>query len=174
MTRVLLFGFGPLPGENLRLSGPCLRTWHFLSALREAGHQVTVLANRTHEVYPTDLPPLVTTKHEGWTYHSIAHGHWFNPAVLRPLVTESRADCAISATTPASAVAGTLVGDVPLWADLYGSIMAEAQLKALVYGDDGYLAHFWAQERKALARADVISAVSERQQWSVIGELGLV
>src|SRR5436190_10643998 len=109
MTRVLLFGFGPLPGENLRLSGPCLRAWHFLSVLRDAGHEVTVLANRTHEVYPDDLPPLVTTKHDHWTYHSIAHGYWFNHSVLRPLVTESSAVCAVSATTPASAVAASLV-----------------------------------------------------------------
>ena len=103
MTRVLLFGFGPLPGENLRLSGPCLRTWHFLNVLLAAGHEVAVLANRTHEVYPDDLPPIVTTKHDGWTYHSIAHGQWFNSTVLRPLVAESRANCAVSATTPALA-----------------------------------------------------------------------
>src|SRR5207247_3638588 len=55
----------------------------------------------------------------------------------------------------------------------YGSIMAEAQLKALVYGDDAYLSHFWTMERKAIERGDIFSTVSDRQRWSLIGELGM-
>ncbi len=168
-----MFGFGPLPIEGLRVSGPGLRTWHLLRALRSAGHEVCLIADRVYGSYPADIPELVTRQEDGWTYHSISDARWHNPAALRPLVEKSGAACAIGVTTPATAVASELVGDLPLWGDLYGSIMAEAQLKALVYGDDSFLAHFWAQERKSIERADIFSAVSERQQWSIIGELGI-
>lgn len=168
-----MFGFGPLPIEGLRVSGPGLRTWHLLSALRSAGHEICLIADRVYGTYPENMPEIVTRQEDGWTYHSISDPRWHNPAALRPLVEAFGADCAIGVTTPATAVASELVGDLPLWGDLYGSIMAEAQLKALVYGDDSFLGHFWAQERKSIERADIFSAVSERQQWSIIGELGM-
>lgn len=173
MTRVLMFGFGPLPYEGLRMSGPGLRTWHLLSVLRAAGHEVCLIADRVYGSYPEGLPNVVTHSESGWTYHSVSDVRWHNPTSLRPLVKAANAECVIGVTTTATAVACELAGDLPLWGDLYGSIMAEAQLKALVYGDDSHLSHFWAFERKAIERVDIFSAVSERQQWSVVGELGI-
>ncbi len=173
MTRVLMFGFGPLPHEGLRMSGPGLRTWHLLSVLRSAGHDVVLIADRIYGSYPDGLPDVVTHQEDGWTYHSISDVRWHNPSSLRPLVKAAKANCIVGVTTTATAIACELAGDLPLWGDLYGSIMAEAQLKALVYGDDSHLSHFWAFERKAIERADIFSAVSERQQWTIIGELGI-
>jgi glycosyltransferase involved in cell wall biosynthesis len=108
-----------------------------------------------------------------WTYHHVADTLWHNPAGLRPLVESFKADCVVGVTTTACAVAAEVIGDLPFWCDLYGSIMAEAQLKALVYGDDSHLNHFFAFERKAIDRGDIFSSVSERQGWALIGELGL-
>jgi glycosyltransferase involved in cell wall biosynthesis len=173
MTRVLMFGFGPLPIENLRTMAPGLRTWHFLRVLLDAGHDVWLVANRVYGTYPDDLPGIVSQRKDRWTYYSIADVHWHNPSVMRPLLADARAECVVAVTTPASAVATDTVGGLPMWADLYGSIMAEAQLKALVYGDDTYLSHFWTMERKAIERGDIFSTVSERQKWSLIGELGM-
>ena len=168
-----MFGYGPLPVEGLRLSGPTVRTWHFLQALRAAGHEVCLIADRIHGAYPDDLPDLLTRDYDGWRYHSLSEARWHHPETLRPLVKAAQADCAIAVNTPACMIAAEAVGDLPLWGDLNGSIMAEAQMKALVYGDDGYLGHFWQQERRALDRVDKFSTVSERQQWALIGELGL-
>ncbi len=173
LTRVLMFGFAPLPFEGLRMSGPGLRTWHLLQVLLNAGHEVCLIADRIYGSYPDDLPDVITHTEERWTYHSVADVRWHNPSSLRPLAQAADAECVLGVTTTASAVAAELAGDLPLWVDLYGSIMAEAQLKALVYGDDVHLAHFWAFERKALERGDIFSSVSERQQWSVVGELGM-
>jgi glycosyltransferase involved in cell wall biosynthesis len=155
------------------MSGPGLRSWHFVRVLLDAGHDVCLIAGRIYGSYPDDVPPLVTHRDGRWIYHSVADTLWHNPAGLKPLVQHFNADCAIGITTTASAVAADLVGDLPFWCDLYGSIMAEAQLKALVYGDDSHLSHFFAFERKAIERGDIFSSVSDRQGWALVGELGL-
>jgi len=173
VTRVLMFGYCPLPHEGLRVSAPGLRTWHFLQVLLAAGHEVCLIGDRTYGAYPDTLPDLVTHKTGKWTYHSVTDARWHNPSAMQALIKPFAADCAISVTTTASSVASELIGDLPLWADLYGSIMAEAQMKALVYSDDSYLAYFWNQERRAIERADIFSTVSERQKWSLVGELGM-
>ncbi|MFQ3535713.1 MAG: glycosyltransferase [Aggregatilineales bacterium] len=173
MTRILLFGFAPLPFEPYRAAGPSLRTWHFVSVLRQAGHRVCLIGDRMAGIYPEDLPPIITTETADFIYHNVHDIVWHDPRALRPLIKAFAPECAIAVTTPAASVAASNIGALPLWCDLYGSVMAEAQLKALLYADDQYLAHFWNFERHALERADKFSAVSERQQWSVVGELGM-
>lgn len=172
--RVLMFGFSPLPVENLRMTGPSLRTWHFLNVVLASGHEVCLVGYRPHSgVYPSDLPDIVSQRKGDLLYHNLANRAWFSPKAVRPLVDQWRGDCVVGVTTAGAAAAADYADSLPLWADLYGSIMAEAQVKALVYGDDSYLAHFWEMERKVLERADLISAVSERQKWAVVGELGM-
>jgi glycosyltransferase involved in cell wall biosynthesis len=174
MSRVLVVGFAPLPIEMLRMSGPSLRTWHFVSVMLDAGHEVCLIANRGLDVYPADLPDIVSQRKDRLQYHNVSNSQWHSPASLLPLVQEFAPECAVGVTTSGTAAAVPLVGSLPLWGDLYGSIMAEAQMKAQVYGDDSYLAHFWALEQAAIERADRFSTVSERQQWSLIGELGMI
>ncbi|PJF34885.1 MAG: hypothetical protein CUN49_13385 [Candidatus Thermofonsia Clade 1 bacterium] len=124
-------------------------------------------------VCPESLPTIITTEEENFIYHSVHDVVWHDPGALRPLISAFKPECAIGVTTPTATVAAANIGDLPLWCDLYGSIMAEAQLKALLYADDRYLGYFWNFERQAIERADKFSAVSERQQWSVVGELGI-
>ena len=61
MSRLLLLGCSPLPGEpGLVAAGPGLRAWQFLRPLREAGHDVTFLALRPTEdasARPTEAAP---------------------------------------------------------------------------------------------------------------------
>jgi glycosyltransferase involved in cell wall biosynthesis len=173
MTRILVFGFAPLPFEPYRTAGPSLRTWHFVSVLRAAGHDICLIANRIAGIYPEDLPNIVTAESEHLLYHNVHDVVWHDPRALRPLIHPFAPECALAITTPAAGIAAANIGSLPLWCDLYGSVMAEAQLKALLYADDRYLAHFWSFERHALERADKFSAVSERQAWSVVGELGM-
>ncbi|MBX3082722.1 MAG: glycosyltransferase [Anaerolineae bacterium] len=174
MTRIVVLGFAPLPIENLRMSGPSLRTWHFVSMMLNAGHEVCLIANRGLDIYPADLPDIVSQQKDRLLYHNVSNSQWHSPAGLVPLVQSFAPDCAVGVTTSSTAAAVPLIGTLPLWGDLYGSIMAEAQMKAQVYGDDSYLAHFWSLEQAAIERADRFSAVSERQQWALIGELGMI
>ncbi|MBX3061909.1 MAG: glycosyltransferase [Anaerolineae bacterium] len=173
MTRILIVGFAPLPVEHLRMSAPSLRTWQFTKILLDAGHEVCLIANRGHSIYPADLPEVMTQRNGNLLYHNVSNQAFDTPELLLPLVNTFNPQCAIGANTPGSAAAVPIIGEIPLWADMNGSIMAEAQMKAQVYGDDSYLAHFWALERTCLARADVFSTVAERQKWSLVGELGV-
>jgi glycosyltransferase involved in cell wall biosynthesis len=174
MTRVLIVGFAPLPVERLPMSGPSLRTWHLVSAILGAGHEVCLIANRGHDVYPADLPPITSQRNGALTYHNVADEQWHTPAALISLVTAFAPTCVVGITAAGSAASVPLASLLPLWADLYGSLMAEAQMKAQVFNDDSYLAHFWRIELAALQRADRFSTVSARQRWALIGELGLV
>jgi glycosyltransferase involved in cell wall biosynthesis len=133
-----------------------------------------LIANRGFDIYPADLPDIVTQQKDRLLYHNVSNGQWHSPSGLMPLVQSFAPEGAIGVTTTSTAIAVPLIGELPLWGDLYGSIMAEAQMKAQVYGDDSYLAHFWALEQAAIERADRFSTVSERQQWSLIGELGMI
>lgn len=174
MTRVLLFGIEPLPddGANTHLAAAGLRTWHLLTAIRAAGHEVILLTNRTFGAYSEYLPAIIERRDRGFVHLSIDDTRWHDPRRLRDLVATLRAECAIAVTLMAGAVASQVVSNLPLWIDLYGDPMAEAQLKASLYRDDEQLIHYWQQLHSVLQRGDVFSAVSERQQWSTVGALG--
>src|SRR5260221_7193345 len=100
MTKVLMFGFGPLPFERLRLTGPSLRTWHLLQSVLDAGHEVCLVSNRTHGIYPTDLQEISSKSMGTWVHHSVSNSQWFNPSAIHKLVEIAACDCAIGVTTP--------------------------------------------------------------------------
>ncbi len=62
----------------------------------------------------------------------------------------------------------------PIWADLFGSLLAEAQAKAEVYSDNFYTSYWRKFEVLTLKRADMFSTVSMPQKYSLIGELGIL
>ncbi|MBX3064397.1 MAG: glycosyltransferase family 4 protein [Anaerolineae bacterium] len=174
MTRVLLFGIEPLPddGTNTHLAAAGLRTWHLLTAIRAAGHDVTLLTNRTFGAYSENLPAIVERRDRGFVHLSIDDTRWHDPRRMRELVTAIGVDGAVATTLTAGSAATNTVSDLPLWVDLYGDPMAEAQLKAALYRDDDQLIHYWQQLIRVLRRGDVFSAVSQPQQCSTVGALG--
>ena len=66
------------------------------------------------------------------------------------------------------------INGVPFWADLFGHVMAEAQARAYIDGNDECLFHYWNSEYNIVSNADVFSCVSSRQKYALIGELGAV
>jgi len=77
----------------------------------------------------------------------------------------------LGVNTHPSSRAVKLDTDVPIWCDLNGWVMAEAQSKCHVYADDRYLSHFWKMEQAILDRADILSTVSRAQAHATLGEL---
>jgi glycosyltransferase involved in cell wall biosynthesis len=77
----------------------------------------------------------------------------------------------VSALGAASAV--RLAGALPVWADVFGDLMAEAQAKAAGYGNDPVLLRFWGLLHGVLDRADRFSAVSAAGADALIGQLGM-
>jgi len=92
---------------------------------------------------------------------------------MKKKISQFDPDCIVGVNTHPSSIAAELSLNIPFWADLNGSVMAEAQAKSYVYDDNKYLEHFFHMESKVLGKADVFSVVSEPQGFSLIGELGI-
>lgn len=172
--RVLVVGFAPLPFEKeRRLGALCFRTWHVTRALLEAGHRVTVVGVRMAGAYEREeeRPAVLRFRGRNLAYYSAAHSTFEDGRLLELVCERSEPDAIITVHAYPTWVVSKLDTDAPLWADLNGYAMTEAQARAAVVGDESAMAQAWRWERAALARADAISVVSGRQKYAVIGEL---
>jgi glycosyltransferase involved in cell wall biosynthesis len=175
MTRILALGHSPLPFENtLQGYAPGKRTWQLVAPLLQQGHEICLVCARIPGTYPASVPAVTKQQKDNLLYYSMAADRFHQLSTLQQITQSFEPECVIGITTLPASVAAELNLPVPLWADLYGSIMAEAQVKAHVYQSDVYLRHFLAMEYKALIRADRFSTVSSRQLYALVGELGLV
>lgn len=167
MTRVLLVAMGVpsfLPAR--RHAGPGLRAAHFAKALRAAGHDVLVVAVLAEDEPVPDtsaspVPVLFTTE-------KLLPGD-----EMRRRLDAFAAEAVVGVTAYAAALAVRLRTNAPLWADVFGDLMAEAQAKAARSGNDWSLVHFWTLMRVVLEHADRFSAVSVAQGHALLGQLGL-
>jgi len=88
------------------------------------------------------------------------------------LLQDFQADVIIGTNAFPSYIAAQLPTGLPMWLDMNGHVMAEAQAKSYRYQDNYYLHHFWEFEKKILERGDKFSVVSNHQKFASIGELG--
>lgn len=173
MSRILVLGHAPLPWEDLTKSyGPGTRTWQFAQPLLEAGHEVTILASRIPFVYPGDVEETVRRREHGCVVWRTSQRVFEIGGLTDEIMCEMDPDCVVGATAYPSYVAAIYAGERPLWADIFGSFMAEAQAKAAVYGDDSFLEHFQHINNHVLLMADRFSTVSQRQSYELVGQLG--
>jgi glycosyltransferase involved in cell wall biosynthesis len=170
LSRILVVGVGvPSLVRARRHGGPGLRSTHFACAIAAAGHEVLLLAViDDHETAPAaheprDAGPAVEFVRE----RDLA------TAAFRSRIARFAPDAVVGATVYASALAARLRLEVPLWADVFGDLMAEAQAKAVRASSDWSLVHFWTLMRTVLERADRFSAVSAAQSHALVGQLGL-
>jgi GT2 family glycosyltransferase/glycosyltransferase involved in cell wall biosynthesis len=171
----VILGFAPLPWEDTRCTyGPGIRAWQFALPLARDGHEVTLLCQRLPAAYGEGLPPTSEQERDGVRIVSMDAAVWNDSRTVAKLIEESRPEAIVAATIFASEPACELKDPPPLWIDLFGHVMAEAQAKAYRYQDDSFLAHFWRYERRAILYGDRFSAVSSAQRYATIGELGAV
>ncbi|MBN1297364.1 glycosyltransferase [bacterium] len=174
MKRILLLGLSPLPTENETCTlAPGKRTWQFTRPLLDMGHRICLVCCRHLAAYQeADLPPIHAEEHGNLVYYSVEQPVFENTAWLQRIHDHFEPDCIIGATVFPSFIAVRLTTDVPIWADLFGHVMAEAQTKSFVFNDNYYISKLWKQEKTILDRADVFSVVSTPQAYATIGELG--
>ena len=176
MSRILLLGAGPLPGPGVRTMGfPSLRTAQLAGGLVEGGHDVRIgllvhddaaeaaprswrgprpLGIEAVDVVRTDRPDALDT--------------------LRSIRREFEPHAVVTAGPfLPMALGAALVGDEPLWVDVPGDPMAEAQARAAADGDDGVLTRWHEVYDAALRRGDRFSVIGARQRAALIGALGL-
>lgn len=164
MPRVFLLGCGPLPFESSRLhSGPGIRTWQLAKPLLETGHELRLVA-----LCPPGESLQIQAGLPGLDLIKIAE-----PALLLDLVREFAPDVLVGATAYPSFLLARLGLDQPLWADLFGDPMAEAQARASTDADDWAVANNRYMLYPILERADGFSVVSERHKDVLLGQLGV-
>lgn len=178
MSKILVVGTGPLYSPEVKVfCGQSLRTWHLTDALRKAGHNVELIVIQTDGHEPPDhvSGQIAQARYETFNYGIM---HTWDPdavlTVLQQLVDESEYDGIVAINVNAAAIVTRLRTAVPMWCDLMGHMMGEAQAKCGVEDSDDLLLHFWQRQRRVLRRADKISVSAHKQMYAVLGELGSV
>jgi glycosyltransferase involved in cell wall biosynthesis len=172
MTRILVCGLCPLPWESTQKSyGPGIRTWQFAWSLANAGHSVRLVAMRIDDAYAGSHPVASETR-ERVEIRRFAMAEVLNGGVVKDEISRWRPDALVGATIYGSYSIARWKPEQPFWADEFGHVMAEAQAKAALDGNNNVLPYFWRMVRPVIAWADKISAVSHRQRYAAIGELG--
>ena len=169
MSRVLVVGMG-VPGfvPSMRHAGPGLRASHLALALVSGGHRVLLVA----VLEEGERAPLACSPPPSMEIVFTTERNLVSPA-MRTRLSAFSPEAVVGATVYASSLATRLGFDVPLWADVFGDILAEAQAKAARSGNDWSIVHFWTLLRPVLERGDRFSAVSRAQANALIGQLGM-
>jgi len=172
--RIIIIGNSPLPFENVtKTYAAGIRTWHFACAARDAHCNVMIIGCKIPHVYKKESLDEKFMSKDEIDYYSVSGKVFEDKKWLNEKITQFKPDCIIGVNTHPSSIVAEQNLDIPFWADLNGSAMAEAQAKAYVYDDDNYITHYFAMESKILSKADVFSAVSESQGFSLLGELAI-
>lgn len=174
MTRVLVLGIGPLAIDDpTKFHAGGNRAWHLTRALMDEGHEVTLVCMRITDNSQKGLPKEERRKLDGLTcIHCDEVTCFANDNYLRDIIREYQPQAIVGACDYPSARAVAVADSIPVWADIHGYPLGEAQAKAYHYEEPGYIHHFWNIHRPALFRADRFSVTSERQRFALIGELG--
>lgn len=181
MTRLLVVGLGPLLAPGTRyLGGQCLRTWQFTRPLIAAGHVVTLVTCPVDAALPAENVSRVgdgveMLEYEGFAYQAFRHRSMRDQVWhLQNLLRDEPFEAIVAVNTYAAELVGHLATTLPVWADLNGWIMAEAQARAAWRQCDDDLRWNWRQEHTVAWRADRFSTVSRAQRAALLGELAAI
>jgi glycosyltransferase involved in cell wall biosynthesis len=171
--RILVLGCSPLPFENERMNyAPGGRTWQFASALAGDGHRVVVACARIPGAYARPLPPVSMLERGGVLVYALDDALFFETDALEGLVEAFAPEVLVGASARPSRRACELARAEPVWVDVFGDVMAEGQAFEAEARFEALTAY-----RNLLVplllRGDAFSAVSERQRYSLLGQLGL-
>jgi|GEM_PF-233283 len=171
---VLVLGWAPLPFEIARMNyAPGGRTWQLARPLAADGHRVCVVCAPMPGAYDGASPRVREESRDGVLVYWLDRELFDSPAVLPELVRALDPEVVVGAAALPSRRAVRLAGERPVWVDLFGDPMAEAQARALTGAEGEPLGAYRDLLAELLDRGDAFSAVSDRQRWAVLGQLGL-
>ncbi|MHB1345985.1 MAG: glycosyltransferase family 4 protein [Candidatus Humimicrobiaceae bacterium] len=179
----MILGMSPLPFENEKKAyGTGIRTWQFVLPLLESGHEICLANYCIPSAYEKDFTSVFAKKQVSGSYEFIYNMlnamDFENIQILQKIFSDFAPDCVIGCTFYPSFITSRIINalpkpkQVPLWADLFGHVMAEAQARAFMDDSDDCLFHYWNSEFNILTTADIFSCVSSRQSHALTGELG--
>lgn len=172
--RVLVLGWGPLPFEAARMNyAPGARSWQLAAPLAAAGHQVVLAIAAMPGAYGESARVVAEESRDGVLIYRLDRDDFEQGPALQQLMTAFRPQVLVGAAAQPSRRAAQLAGELPLWVDLFGDPMAEAQAKSAAHATGDHLTAYWRMLADLLDRGDAFAAVSERQAWAAVGQLGL-
>ncbi len=176
MKRIFILGIGPLMIEDSKkFHGGGNRAWHLTKPLLDHGFEVILLCMRITDKTLDHLPDEECKQNGNLTYYTVDELIRFaDDGYLREKINEHNPDALVGACSYPACRAVKVADNLPVWGDIHGYPMGEAQAKAYHYKESGYIHHFWNIHREVLQRADRFSVTSERQRMATIGELGVM
>jgi glycosyltransferase involved in cell wall biosynthesis len=183
--KIMILGMSPMPFENdIKVYGTGIRTWQFAMPLLQSGHSLCIVGYAIPSAYPEGFKSRCQRSFNAgkynFEYHILEKTDFESTGALTDIADDFDPDCLVGCTFYPSYMAVKTRKAlkeknnkaIPLWADLFGHVMAEAQARAFMDGDDAPLFHYWNSESNIVAEADIFSCVSKRQAYATIGELG--
>lgn len=173
--RLMVFGWSPLPFENQRMNfAPGTRSWQFAKALAADGHAVVLVCAPIPGALFEDPPSVALEKERNVTLVRLALPVMERAAERQALVDAFGPDALIGAAPgPSAWAAQAATATQAVWVDLFGDPMAEGQAREAVYPQEQAFGAYFQLVGPLLGRGDAFSAVSRRQRWTLIGQLGL-
>lgn len=183
-SKVFLIGSGPLPMHNPSEMGfPALRTRQFLLPILAAGHDVMLACLTSREsdsgpaassAEPVQLTVDTSEGPKSFRYAVVRPDEPGRFLALRDLRGSFQPDVTVTAGPFLPMAAGArAAGDEPLWIDVPGDPMSEAQARAHRAGSSDPIHRYREMLGWALARGDRFSVISAAQRGPLVGSLGL-
>jgi glycosyltransferase involved in cell wall biosynthesis len=154
-----------------------LRARQLLRPILAAGHTVNLftLPAPGAEGGDADVPAMLPDNYEGLAHQRFASQNVeFDTRMLAEQARQLEPAAILGIGAFPAYVAASLGTALPLWADLPGFAMAEAQGSCWASQDDDRLAEAWATERAVLRRLDKFSSATRPAMHALIGELACV
>jgi GT2 family glycosyltransferase/glycosyltransferase involved in cell wall biosynthesis len=171
--RVAVVGCAPLPWEEARMNfAPGARTWQLVRALADDGHFVLAVCGRIPGAYDGDGRGPAVCERDGALVVWLSYEELFNGDALTGLLDALSPECLVGSSVWPSARAVEVSETRPVWVDLFGDPMGEAQARAAVY-DSGHLVYHKEMLAALLEGGDAFSVVSHRQRLAALGQLGM-
>jgi glycosyltransferase involved in cell wall biosynthesis len=173
MSRILVFCkyLPSLTQRKIALSATSYRSEQLLRPLMDAGHKLTVFTSgmfaRWEKIFQKRSLGNVD-------YYETSYTHFDQRDEIARELRGRTFDAVLAVSQLSANFALQFCGDLPLWCDLYGSVMGEAQAKCYRERSNRYLSHFLSLEVPVIERADKLSTCGRWQEHMLCGELALI
>ncbi len=172
---VALLGTAPLPFEHARMNyAPGGRTWQFVQGLVADGIYPLVLCERMAGGYDGADPGIEIEQTDSVMIVRMSSEDFHAGDIIPNLIKAFDPGCLVGASARPSGRCVEVADGRPVWVDLFGDPMAEAQARAARCSEGDQLTAYRNLVATLVESGDVFSVVSGRQRDVAIGQLGVL
>lgn len=174
-TAVAILGTAPLPFEQAKMNyAPGSRTWQFARGLAARGFKSMVLCERMAGGYDEPGVRIEVEETDGAMIVRLSAEDFHTGDVVPRLLEAFDPTCLVGASARPSGRAVSVAKGRPVWVDLFGDPMAEAQARAARCPEGDQLTAYRDLVATLVENGDTFSVVSGRQRDAALGQLGLL